>query len=161
MSFIETSVVSPALAGFASEVPSEVPKPPWRILLVQSAQGLYESSGGYRANLALLRALSSQGHAVKMIATAYERDIERLPANFKKNNTTFNGEDLAVYRFAWDELEVVALGCEKFKDIFESVEAAHKRRQWLLVILSRPYALSLQKFSQEGYRTMDIRPASS
>ncbi|KAJ3054093.1 hypothetical protein HK097_002679 [Rhizophlyctis rosea] len=127
----DSGVIPPALTNFASELPTEVPKPPYRILLVQSAHGLFESSGGYRANLALLRALSAQGHAVKMIATAYERDIERLPADVNKDKTTFGEDDLIVYRFKWDELEVVALECETFKSIFETVEAAQRRRDWL------------------------------
>jgi hypothetical protein len=45
-----------------------------RVLLCQSAKGLFSPSGGYRSNLAVLR-LASRGHVVQQIVYAYEREI--------------------------------------------------------------------------------------
>jgi hypothetical protein len=46
-----------------------------RVLLYQSAKGLFSPSGGYRSNLAILRHLASRGHVVQQIVYAYEREI--------------------------------------------------------------------------------------
>ncbi|KAJ4288702.1 hypothetical protein N0V88_007236 [Collariella sp. IMI 366227] len=56
-----------------------------RVLLVQTAQGLSPSSGGYKANINLLRALTSQGHAAAQICYGRQDEIEQFidRANFK------------------------------------------------------------------------------
>ncbi|KAL2259274.1 hypothetical protein VTK26DRAFT_7108 [Humicola hyalothermophila] len=46
-----------------------------RVLLVQTAQGLTPSSGGYKANFNLLRVLGIQGHAVAQICYGEEDEI--------------------------------------------------------------------------------------
>jgi hypothetical protein len=48
-----------------------------RVFLVQTAQGLTPSSGGYKANVNLLRSLSSQGHATAQICYAVEEEVDQ------------------------------------------------------------------------------------
>ena len=47
-----------------------------RVLLYQSAKGLYASSGGYKSNLTVLRHLASRGHIVQQVVFAYEYEIQ-------------------------------------------------------------------------------------
>lgn len=49
-----------------------------RVLLVQTAQGLSPSSGGYKANVNLLRALTAQGHAAAQICYGRQEEIEQF-----------------------------------------------------------------------------------
>ncbi|KAK4243415.1 glycosyltransferase [Corynascus novoguineensis] len=48
-----------------------------RVFLVQTAQGLTPSSGGYKANVSLLRSLSTQGHATAQICYAVDDEIDQ------------------------------------------------------------------------------------
>ena len=52
-----------------------------RVLLVQTAQGLTPSSGGYKANVNLLRSLSHMGHAVAQICYAHEEEVAQYARN--------------------------------------------------------------------------------
>jgi hypothetical protein len=49
-----------------------------RVFLVQTAKGLAPSSGGYKANVNLLRSLSALGHATAQICYADEDEIEQF-----------------------------------------------------------------------------------
>ncbi|KAK4119030.1 glycosyltransferase family 4 protein [Parathielavia appendiculata] len=51
-----------------------------RVFLVQTAQGLTPSSGGYKANVSLLRSLSDQGHATAQICYAFDHEINEYAA---------------------------------------------------------------------------------
>ncbi|KAK4097999.1 glycosyltransferase family 4 protein [Parathielavia hyrcaniae] len=55
-------------------------RPMMRVFLVQTAQGLTPSSGGYKANISLLRSLSAQGHATTQICYAFEQEITQHAA---------------------------------------------------------------------------------
>ncbi|KAH6843317.1 glycosyltransferase family 4 protein [Chaetomium sp. MPI-CAGE-AT-0009] len=63
-----------------------------RVFLVQTAQGLTPSSGGYKANVNLLRSLSKQGHATAQICYAIEDEVHhyarRAEINGIKPNVT-------------------------------------------------------------------------
>ncbi|KAF4415915.1 glycosyltransferase family 4 [Fusarium acutatum] len=52
-----------------------------RVFLIQTAKGLFSSSGGYKANNALLRYLSSRGHCVRQLCYSYRGEVE----NYMKN----------------------------------------------------------------------------
>src|SRR5438046_549567 len=54
-----------------------------RVLLHQSAKGLFSPSGGYRSNLTLLQYLASQGHSVQQIVCAYDSEIQEYIAEEK------------------------------------------------------------------------------
>ncbi|KAK3940423.1 glycosyltransferase [Diplogelasinospora grovesii] len=47
-----------------------------RVFLIQTAKGLSASSGGYKANISLLRALRSHGHAAAQICYGFENEVE-------------------------------------------------------------------------------------
>jgi hypothetical protein len=49
---------------------------PMRVFLVQTAKGLFSSSGGYKANISLLRHLASRGHSVRQICYSYRGEVE-------------------------------------------------------------------------------------
>ncbi|KAF5266033.1 hypothetical protein FOXYS1_3128 [Fusarium oxysporum] len=47
-----------------------------RAFVIQTAKGLFSSSGGYKANNALLRYLSSRGHRVRQLCYSYRGEVE-------------------------------------------------------------------------------------
>ncbi|TVY77903.1 hypothetical protein Focb16_v006358 [Fusarium oxysporum f. sp. cubense] len=47
-----------------------------RAFLIQTAKGLFSSSGGYKANNALLRYLSSRGHRARQLCYSYRGEVE-------------------------------------------------------------------------------------
>ncbi|KAL7770418.1 hypothetical protein CFE70_000352 [Pyrenophora teres f. teres 0-1] len=47
-----------------------------RVFLVQTAKGLFSSSGGYKANLCLLRHLASRGHSVRQICYSHRGEVD-------------------------------------------------------------------------------------
>jgi hypothetical protein len=47
-----------------------------RVFLVQTARGLFSSSGGYKSNHALLRYLASNGHRVRQLCYSHSGEIE-------------------------------------------------------------------------------------
>jgi hypothetical protein len=54
-----------------------------RVLLFQSAKGLFATSGGYKSNLAVLRHLASVGHVVQQIAFTFEKELKDYVAEQK------------------------------------------------------------------------------
>lgn len=56
-----------------------------RVLLYQSAKGLFATSGGYKSNLTVLRHLASQGHVVQQVIFAYESEIQDYSAEQKSD----------------------------------------------------------------------------
>jgi hypothetical protein len=49
---------------------------PMRVFLIQTAKGLFSSSGGYKANICLLRFLASRGHSVRQLCYSYHDEVE-------------------------------------------------------------------------------------
>jgi len=49
-----------------------------RVFLVQTAQGLTPSSGGYKANISLLRQLRSFGHETAQICYGWDKEVEQF-----------------------------------------------------------------------------------
>jgi hypothetical protein len=47
-----------------------------RVFLVQTAKGLFSSSGGFKANISLLRHLASRGHTVRQICYSYRGEMD-------------------------------------------------------------------------------------
>ncbi|KAK6085047.1 hypothetical protein SCUP515_00865 [Seiridium cupressi] len=47
-----------------------------RVFLIQTARGLFPSSGGYNANIILLRCLASRGHSVPQFCYSYRDEFE-------------------------------------------------------------------------------------
>ncbi|KAK4156559.1 glycosyltransferase [Chaetomidium leptoderma] len=56
-----------------------------RVFLVQTAQGLTPSSGGYKANISLLRSLSGQGNATAQICYANDDEVEQYASRAAAN----------------------------------------------------------------------------
>ncbi|KAH9909323.1 hypothetical protein F4778DRAFT_224518 [Xylariomycetidae sp. FL2044] len=50
---------------------------PMRVFLCQTAKGIFSSSGGYKANICLLRYLASRGHCVRQLCYACRGEVER------------------------------------------------------------------------------------
>ncbi|KAI1268074.1 hypothetical protein F5Y18DRAFT_415557 [Xylariaceae sp. FL1019] len=48
-----------------------------RVFLVQTAKGLFSSSGGYKANICLLRYLASRGHCVRQLCYSCRGEVEQ------------------------------------------------------------------------------------
>jgi hypothetical protein len=67
---------------------------PMRVFLVQTAKGLFSSSGGYKANICLLRHLASRGHSVRQICYSYCGEVETYVKAMAENG----GYDLQLRR---------------------------------------------------------------
>lgn len=110
-----------------------------RVLLHQSAKGLFSPSGGYRTNLTLLKYLASQGHTVQQILCAYEKEIQDYVEEEKARGrkcslmkyqlqvpTAKGSAPLNVFHFTLREgIKVVALSANQFQALL-SDEDLHK-----------------------------------
>ncbi|KAJ4124762.1 hypothetical protein NW765_014290 [Fusarium oxysporum] len=106
-----------------------------RVFLIQTAKGLFSSSGGYKANNALLRYLSSRGHRVRQLCYSYRGEIEHYMQNMNSSGehdprvcTTVlhmrledgkPGIDVKVQELCMDDgVEALALDSEAFDAVF-------------------------------------------
>jgi len=58
---------------------------PMRVFLIQTAKGLFSSSGGYKANICLLRHLASRGHTVRQLCYFYRGEVETYVQKMAKS----------------------------------------------------------------------------
>lgn len=86
-----------------------------RIFLVQSAHGLHASSGGFKANLALCRSLTSS-HFVTMLAFIYPSDIQSIP--HERDYLFFGRKCVKIYRFVYLGVRVVGLDMLDYFNVF-------------------------------------------
>ncbi|KAJ3279937.1 hypothetical protein HK104_001058 [Borealophlyctis nickersoniae] len=113
---------------FREETPTDGPM---RIFLIQSAHGLYASSGGYRSNVSLACAMRSKGHIIKMLAYVYPRDLLHVPHSMDEPVHFAPGRMSRVYRFTFNGIDVVALNVDDFKSVFLDETVASKEAAWL------------------------------
>jgi len=85
-----------------------------RILLYQSAKGLFSPSGGYRANLAMVRHLASKGHVVQQVCWSFEKDIKGYVEGEKKKGNHIDVER-DVLRIPTTDKPDAKIGIAKFK----------------------------------------------
>jgi hypothetical protein len=57
-----------------------------RVFLIQTAKGLFSSSGGYKANICLLRYLASRGHTVRQFCYSYRDEVETYVKKMGKSS---------------------------------------------------------------------------
>jgi hypothetical protein len=110
-----------------------------RIFLVQTAKGLFSSSGGYQANICLLRHLASRGHSVRQLCYSYGGEVEEYAQTIAESggydlhirrrllhldveNCTL-GTDIKVEEFVMEDgIQVVSLETEAFQAAFGGKE---------------------------------------
>lgn len=85
-----------------------------RILLYQSAKGLFSPSGGYRANLAVVRHLASKGHIVQQVCWSFEKDIKGYVEDEKKKGNQIDVER-DILRIPTAEKPDAKIGIAKFR----------------------------------------------
>ncbi|KAF4338060.1 glycosyltransferase family 4 [Fusarium beomiforme] len=105
------------------------------VFLVQTAKGLFSSSGGYKSNYAVLSYLASRGHRVRQICYSHCGEIEsyvkatlgssqydpRLHTKVlhMRSECGKPGVDVKVHEFCMDDgVEIVALESESFDTAF-------------------------------------------
>ncbi|KAH7093471.1 hypothetical protein FB567DRAFT_434387 [Paraphoma chrysanthemicola] len=110
-----------------------------RVFLVQTAKGLFSSSGGYKANICLLRYLASRGHAVRQLCYSYRGEIEAYAGSttnssgknlellvrslYLSNANNTSGTSVKVEEMVMDDgVQVVALENEAFELAFGGKE---------------------------------------
>ncbi|MCJ1245896.1 hypothetical protein MMC30_003100 [Trapelia coarctata] len=72
-----------------------------RVLLYQSAKGLFASSGGYKSNLTVIRHLASRGHIVQQVVFAHEFEIQDYCMEEKlKGGKSLSAENACITRAA-------------------------------------------------------------
>jgi hypothetical protein len=114
-----------------------------RVFLVQTARGLFSSSGGYKANICLLRYLASQGHSVRQLCYFHENEVEdyirrmaqaqgsefyvhRRVLHLRGENIA-PGANVAVVQLKMEDgVEIVALKEEAFDVAFGGKEHLHE-----------------------------------
>ncbi|EUC50732.1 glycosyltransferase family 4 protein [Bipolaris oryzae ATCC 44560] len=116
---------------------------PMRVFLVQTARGLFSSSGGYKANICLLRYLASRGHSVRQLCYSYHGEVEMYTQiiakgggrdmNLHKRLLHLRGEnnaagtDVTVHEFVMDDgVQIVALDSDEFDAAFGGKKNIHK-----------------------------------
>lgn len=114
-----------------------------RLFLVQTARGLFSSSGGYKSNICLLRYLASRGHSVRQLCYFHRNEVE----DYVQKTALENGLKVRVYRKLLhlssgpkdsgvnvevvqltmeDGVEIVALDKEAFDAAFGGKEHLHR-----------------------------------
>ena len=106
-----------------------------RVFLFQTAIGLFSSSGGYKANICLLRHLASRGHRVRQLCYSYpgeaeayfermgfqdgcEPDLRKSVLHLRAQDGG-SGTDVEVSHFTMDDgIEIVALDRKAFDTAF-------------------------------------------
>lgn len=116
---------------------------PMRVFLIQTARGLFSSSGGYKANISLLRYLASRGHSVRQLCYSYPDEAETYAQTAVKNggrNPQLRdrllhlraedgrpGTDVKIEELVMqDGVEFVALESEAFDAAFGGKNNVHK-----------------------------------
>ncbi|KLO81405.1 Uncharacterized protein LW93_8114 [Fusarium fujikuroi] len=103
-----------------------------RVFLIQTAKGLFSSSGGYKANHALLRYLASRGHCVRQLCYSYRGEVESYMDRSDEVDTRFRkgvlhmrsdsdkpGQDVQVHELCMEDgVETLALDSEGFDAAF-------------------------------------------
>ncbi|KAJ3039047.1 hypothetical protein HDV00_012675 [Rhizophlyctis rosea] len=106
----------------APKLPVEMTESPMKVFYIQSAHGLYASSGGYRANMSFARALLSTGHTIKMLAFVFHTDLTSLPHTVDPPLYFLPNSPCRVYRFTYNSMSFVALNVDDYKSIFARPE---------------------------------------
>jgi hypothetical protein len=113
-----------------------------RVFLIQTARGLFSSSGGYKTNNALLRYLASTGHRVRQLCYAHSGEIESFFHNRSssgerdprlrtkvlriRSKDGKPGVNVKVHEFCMDDgVEAVALDSEAFDEAFGGKKVLH------------------------------------
>lgn len=114
-----------------------------RVFLIQTARGLFSSSGGYKSNICLLRYLASRGHSVRQLCYFHRNEVDDyvqkmasesgldIPVHRKTLHlsSSFNdsGVDVEVVRLTMEDgVEILALQKEAFDVAFGGKENIHK-----------------------------------
>jgi hypothetical protein len=114
-----------------------------RVFLVQTARGLFSSSGGYKANICLLRHLASRGHSVRQLCYANRGEVEDYVESFPKSGghdvqrrsrllqldtgSGTTGTGIKVEGLIMDDgVQIVSLETEAFEEAFGSKENLQK-----------------------------------
>ncbi|KAF3001789.1 hypothetical protein E8E13_001757 [Curvularia kusanoi] len=84
---------------------------PLRVFVVQTAKGLFSSSGGYKANICLLRYLASRGHSVRQICYPHRGEVKAYVQKVAKHGGDSQHLDDVVME---DGVQCVALDEEAF-----------------------------------------------
>jgi hypothetical protein len=114
-----------------------------RVFLVQTARGLFSASGGYKANICLLRHLASQGHAVRQLCYFHQNEAEdyirritqtdggeikvRRRALQLRGENIASAVDVAVVQLTMEDgVEIIALDKDAFDVAFGGKERLHE-----------------------------------
>ncbi|KAM0234622.1 hypothetical protein ACHAP5_010016 [Fusarium lateritium] len=115
-----------------------------RVFLIQTAKGLFSSSGGYKANNALLRYLAASGHRVRQLCYSHCGEIEsylqtlygsggydprlRTQMLHMRSEDGASVVDVEVQEFCMDDgVEILALNSEAFEKAFGGKAVFHSQ----------------------------------
>ncbi|KAI5200579.1 alpha-glucosidase [Aureobasidium subglaciale] len=145
-----------------------------RVFLVQTARGLFSSSGGYKANICLLRHLASRGHVVRQIcyflSSEVEEYIQRMAESgghdFQLRRRTLHlrandgspGTDIEVREMIMDDgVEVLALSKEAFEVAFGGKEEIYNAMSKETKVFIETGNLSPRMFDVVSFFQEEIR----
>ncbi|RIA97239.1 Glycosyltransferase Family 4 protein [Glomus cerebriforme] len=92
-----------------------------RVFLIQTASGLFSTSGGHRANYYLLSSLASKGHTCRSFVLCSKNDLLSAHVdNYTEEQYCFGNEKnkVRIYRFVWNGVEIVAPEHDDYIKVF-------------------------------------------
>jgi len=138
-----------------------------RVFLFQTAKGLFASSGGYKANLSILRHASSQGHATAQMCYAYRDEVKyyctEMEAEGRKPSLTRStlqvplddgsSTGVIIYVFVNKEgIRVIALDLDDFEKAFPKKLMASETTDFVDVSTTSNRAESSQGLTERRER---------
>lgn len=122
-----------------------------RVFLVQTAQGLTSSSGGYKANISLLRQLRGFSHEAAQICYGWDKEVDRfaqvaaekgVEPNVTKsvvNVVDPQGEvhDLVIQTFSdEDKIHNIVVSGDQFNEAYPLAEFVNETKDYLEVCIA-------------------------
>ncbi|ORX76435.1 UDP-Glycosyltransferase/glycogen phosphorylase [Basidiobolus meristosporus CBS 931.73] len=101
-----------------------------RVLIMQSAHGLFVSSGGFQANLYLADGLLKSGHEVKMIALGLEEEVKVFGEYTKETLRLGPSNHFRLYRHSYNGIDTVTININDWRKLFDE-EGAKRRVGWI------------------------------
>ncbi|KAK1759877.1 hypothetical protein QBC47DRAFT_420723 [Echria macrotheca] len=123
--------------------------PHLRVFLVQTAQGLTPSSGGYKANISLLRELANAGHDTAQICYGFESEIEMYAkrAAEKNINPSVVEESFPVYDAEGKAHQLVV---KTFTDEYKIFNIAISRKPFNIAYPVKEFFRDTKAFLENG-----------
>ncbi|KAK9674977.1 hypothetical protein K7432_016749, partial [Basidiobolus ranarum] len=101
-----------------------------RVFIMQSAHGLFVSSGGFKANLYLADGLLRSGYDVKMIALGLEEEVMVFGEYTKEILALGPTNSFQIYRHSYNGIDTVTVDANDWRKLFDG-PGSKRRVNWI------------------------------